>query len=103
MRFSGAHGIFNLLSCGSKQLSAKVNLSVRRFRYRLAKLENFPFFAFSFASPTELLVELDTESHDYAVLCGKRDLLPLKPIKSLKKLSFGFAQSSLLLRCSLIS
>jgi hypothetical protein len=74
-----------------------VYASVRCLRFKLIQLECFPFYAFNFASATEMLVELDNDSHDYPVIRGKRDLLPLKPMKELKKLSLTFGQFSSIL------
>jgi hypothetical protein len=63
---------------------------VRHFRLKLVQLETFPFYAFNLESPSEISVMLSEESHGYSVIRGGRPLLPLKPIPSLKKLSFSF-------------
>jgi hypothetical protein len=95
--FLDGHHIRELLSCGSKRLSLGIYASVRRFRFILTQLERFPFFAFNFPSVSEICIKLGEGSEDYPVLRGNRALLPSKPIVSLKKLEFGFLQSSLIL------
>jgi hypothetical protein len=95
--FLEGHAIHKLLLCGSRRLSVNINITVRRFRLWLSHVEKFPFYAFNFASPTEICVELDHNITHYPVARGGRDLLPLKPIPSLKKLHLAFFQSSSIL------
>ena len=91
--FLEGHSIHTLLLCGSKRLSASTRLSVRRFGFQLTQIENFPFYAFGFALPIEISVKIDSMGRSYPVLCDRRQLLPSKPIKSLKKLEYHFSQS----------
>jgi hypothetical protein len=63
----------------------------------LKQLEHFPFYAFKMASATEISVRLDDKSVDYPVIRGERELLPLNPIPSLKKLDFSFTRCSSIL------
>lgn len=91
------HDILMLMSSGSKRLSKKAQASIRHFRIMLKHIEKFPFYAFNFASLSEIGVILHEESVDYPVECNRRVLLPSKPLTSLKKLSFDFLQSSSIL------
>jgi hypothetical protein len=91
--FLEGHDLQKLLACGCHRLASSVNSSVRRFHFRLQKVESFPFYAFNLDSAVEIQVELDTTSFVYPAILGNRDLLPQKPMKSLKKLAFRFHQS----------
>lgn len=95
--FLDGHSIFKLILCGCKRLSVSLYASVRYFRMTLKQIEKFPFYVFDFASVREISVKLDEKSHDYPVRTGGRGTLALKPMISLKKLDFGFLQSSSIL------